>query len=197
MPKAVKVMLWVLAFAAAIAAGAYQASRSDPFPPGVEDPGARASEAPKRATPSSPQRSTARLRMRITSEHVLHVGGSCESRWLVEGTVSIGSSGRATGQGRARLREPARCDFHQSQVQTRAIELAIAGEPAAGGMRLSFREARRSPVGSQDLGGLPSTLRYIHPEVPVDGGSDSVRATRPDGDLGRYTSSASLTLSLQ
>ena len=81
MPKVVKVVLWVVVFGVAIAAGAYQASKSNPFPPGVEDPGARPSQTPKHPSPSSPAASVADLRMQITSTHVLHVGGSCQSRW--------------------------------------------------------------------------------------------------------------------
>jgi hypothetical protein len=40
-PRWAKVLIWIVVFAAFAAAGAYAASRTDPFPPGVEDPGAR------------------------------------------------------------------------------------------------------------------------------------------------------------
>jgi hypothetical protein len=195
MPKALKVALWVLLFSIAIAAGAYQASRSNPFPPGVEDPGAR---PPSRST-SSPHddATTAGLRMQIVSRHELHVGGSCESHWQVRGSVAIGDDGRASGDGKATLSEPAHCAFSQAQVQTKAIKLVIGGKTVDGKLRLSFSEAGRSPAGSQDLGGLPSTLALIHPAFPPRGGSAAVHVTRPDGDLGRYVSATRATLSLQ
>jgi len=195
MPKALKVALWVLVFAVAIGAGAYQASKSNPFPPGVEDPGAR----PPGTATGSPQDglSVAHLSMQITSRHELHVGGSCESHWEVHGAVSIGQDGRASGDGKATLAEPAHCAFSQAQIQTKAINLLVTGKTVGGKLRLSFSEAGRSPVGSQDLGGLPSTLAMIHPEFPPHGGSASVQVTRPDGDLGRYTSSTRGQLSLQ
>jgi hypothetical protein len=197
MPRALKVVLWVLVFAAAIAAGAYQASKSNPFPPGVEDPGARPTQTPRHASPSSPAATTARLQMQITSTHVLHVGGSCQSHWRVAGTMAIEASGRANGQATATLTGAVHCAFQQSQVETKAIKLTVAGKTVGGRLRLSFSEAGRSPVGSQDLGGLPNTLALIHPEVSPHGGSASVLATKPDGDLGHYTSSTHLQLSLQ
>ena len=195
MPKLLKVVLWVLVFGAAIGAGAYQASKSNPFPPGVEDPGARPTRTPTHSP--SPAPTVGDLRMRITSTHVLHVGGSCQSHWRASGRVSIGDDGRASGEATATLAGPARCDFQQSQVQTKAIKLAVAGKSVDGRLRLSFSEAGRSPVGSQDVGGLPSTLSLIHPEVVPHGGSANAHVTKPDGDLGRYSSSTHLQLVLQ
>jgi hypothetical protein len=197
MPKALKVVLWVLVFAAAVGAGAYQASKSNPFPPGVEDPGARPTASAHRTPPPQDDASAAHLEMQITSEHVLHVGGSCESHWDVTGTVSIAESGRATGDAKATLTERAACDFSQAQVQTKAIELLVSGKTVRGRLRLSLAEAGRSPAGSQDLGGLPNTLALIHPELDPAGGSATVVVTRPDGDLGRYSSRAHARLSLQ
>lgn len=37
----VKVVVWILVLLVCAGAGAFVASRTDPFPPGVEDPGAR------------------------------------------------------------------------------------------------------------------------------------------------------------
>jgi hypothetical protein len=196
MPKALKIVVWALVFAAAIAAGAYTASRSDPFPPGVEDPGARPTATPTRSS-SSPAATVGDLDMRITSRHVLHVGGSCESDWEVDGTVEIEPSGRVSGQATAKLSEPATCTFPQAQVQTKAIKLLVTGKPVGARLRLGFSESGRTPTGSQDLGGLPNTLSLLHPEVPEDGGTAAVLVGRPDGDLGRYTSSAHVDLSLQ
>jgi hypothetical protein len=194
-PKGLKVALWVLAFAIAIGAGAYQASRSDPFPPGVEDPGARPPSTASR--PPQNGATAGDLQMQIESRHELHVGGSCATRWQVRGTVAIEQNGRASGNGKATLDGSAHCAFSQAQIQTKSVHLVITGTTEGGRVRLSFAEAGRSPVGSQDLGGLLSTLAMLHPTFPKGGGPGSAKATRPDGDLGRYVSSARGRLSLQ
>ena len=66
MPNPLKVVLWMLAFAAAVGAGAFVASRSNPFPPGVEDPGARPTVAPKSPSPTA---NVWKLSMDISSHH--------------------------------------------------------------------------------------------------------------------------------
>ncbi len=199
MPKAVKIILWVVVFAAAVAAGAFMASRSDPFPPGVEDPGARpTTPAPTRTAPSPTDWA---LYMTSATAHHLHVGGSCRSDWRVTGTITIHPDGSAAGQGSAVLARPATCDFAQSQVQTKKIALVVTGELADGSLRLSFSEAGRTPVGSQDLGGFTNTLHWIRPVLRIRDGSDRVTASahvsRPDGDLGTYSSDSGVELSRQ
>ena len=195
MPKPLKVLVWALVFAAFIGAGAYQASRSDPFPPGVEDPGARPTVTP---TSPSPTASVWNLTMDISSRHALHVGGSCRTDWTVTGSITVQPNGRAAGDANAKLAAPAACDFSQAQVQTKAIRLVVVGKTIDGKLRLGFSEAGRTPVGSQDLGGLTNTLSLIHPEVRLRGTPEaSVLASRPDGDLGTYSSTSQLTLSSQ
>jgi hypothetical protein len=195
MPKPLKVLVWALVFAACIGAGAYQASRSDPFPPGVEDPGARPTVTP---TSPSPTASVWHLTMDVTSRHGLHVGGSCRTDWHVTGSITVPPNGRAAGDANAKLAAPAACDFSQAQVQTKAIRLVVVGKTIDGKLRLGFTEAGRTPAGSQDLGGLTNTLSLIHPEVRLRGTPKaSVLATRPDGDLGTYSSRSQLTLSSQ
>ena len=100
MPKVVKIILWVVVFAAAVGAGAFMASRSDPFPPGVEDPGARPTITPT-STPSTPSPTIWALEMTSATAHHLHVGGSCRSYWRVRGTITIKPNGTAAGQGSA------------------------------------------------------------------------------------------------
>ncbi len=200
MPKPLKVLAWALVFAAFIGAGAYQASRSDPFPPGVEDPGARPTVTRPTVTPTSPSPTAAvwNLTMDISSRHGLHVGGSCRTDWHVTGSITVQPNGRAAGDANAKLAGPAACDFSQAQVQTKAIRLVVVGKTVDGKLRLGFSEAGRTPVGSQDLGGLTYTLSLIHPEVRLRGTPKaSVLATRPDGDLGTYSSSSQLALSSQ
>ena len=72
---------------------------------------------------------------------------------------------------------------------------------ADGSRRLSFSEAGRTPVGSQDLGGFTNTLHWIRPVVRIRDGSDrataSAHVSRPDGDLGNYSSDSAVELSRQ
>jgi len=194
MPKPLKVVLWVLVFAAAIGAGAFVASRSNPFPPGVEDPGAR----PTSSKSPPPTADVWNISMDISSRHTLHVGGSCRTDWRVTGSITLQPNGRAAGNADAKLASPASCDFSQAQVQTKAIRLVVVGTPVDGKLRLAFSEAGRTPVGSQDLGGLTNTLSLIHPSVRLRGNPKAlVLATKPDGDLGTYSSSSHLALSMQ
>ncbi len=198
MPKPLKVLVWVAVFGACVGAGAYMASRSDPFPPGVTDPGERPSVTPTH-TPPSPAVWT--LTMDSATRHTLHVGGSCRSDWQIEGSITIQPKGTTAGHATARLQGPVSCDFPQSQVQTKAIELVLTGTLVGNGLRLALSEAGRSPVGSQDLGGFTNTLSLIRPTFQLSGGSDaaraSVNAARPDGDLGTYRSDSHIRLSLQ
>jgi hypothetical protein len=68
-------------------------------------------------------------------------------------------------------------------------------------LRLSFSEAGRSPVGSSDLGGFTNTLRFTHPVVTLPAGAQTghtvTKITRPDGDLGSYSSTWVLRVALQ
>jgi hypothetical protein len=197
-PKALKVVLWVVVFAAAAGVGAFMASRSDPFPPGVEDPGARPTPTPTHTAPSPTLWS---LSMNSDTQHRLHVGGSCRSNWAIGGTVTVQPNGRTAGDANAVLRAPVACDFQQSQVQTKKIRLVVTGKLVGGSLRLSFSEAGRTPVGSQDLGGFTNTLSLIRPVIRLPGnaarGRASVKASRPDGDLGIYSSNSALQLVLQ
>lgn len=195
MSKPLKIVLLVVAFAVAASAGAYRASRSNPFPPGVEDPGARPDPTPSgSAAPTS-----FALAMDADTEHLLHQGGACRSDWSVTGSVTAASGGELTGQAIARLVPPAGCDFAQAQVQTKRIWLAVTGTLSGRRARLTFRETQRSPVGSQDLGGFAATLRLIKPVVRLAGGagSASVEVSVPDGDQGTYRSDNVVQLQMQ
>jgi hypothetical protein len=198
-PKPVKVVIWIAVFAACAGVGAFVASRSNPFPPGVEDPGAQHTPPPPSSVAPQPEDWT--VTMQIDSQHTLHEGGACRSDWAVSGTIQIQPSGKAAGVANAKLAAPASCDFAQSQVQTKALRLVITGTRAAGVLKLSFSEGGRTPVGSQDLGGLTNTLRFIHPVVKLPAGASHGVATtkvgRSDGDLGTYSSTSMLRLTLQ
>jgi len=194
-PKPLKVGIWVVVFALCAGVGAFVASRSNPFPPGVEDPGAHQTLTP---TPTQPAPTAWDLTMHVDSQHTLHEGGACHSDWDVSGTVEIQPNGEASGVGDAKLAAPASCDFAQSQVQTKELRLVITGDRAAGVLKLSFSEGGRTPVGSQDLGGFTNTLQFIHPAVKLPAGAQRGHATtkvaRSDGDLGSFSSTSVLRL---
>jgi hypothetical protein len=192
-PKALKIVLWVLAFGVAAGLGAFVASRSDPFPPGVEDPGARPVGASPSASPgqSSPAASQAwSLRMVSKTRHRLHEGGACTSNWVTTGGLATVSPGEIEGDAVAELVPPSGCPFEQAQVQTDTLTLRVVGELDGGRIRLSFTETGRSPTGSQDLGGFVATLPRISPVLRiVDVRDDTVAAVvEPDGDQGSYAS---------
>jgi len=196
--KPVKIVVWVLVFALAAGVGAFMASRSDPFPPGVEDPGAR-------STPTvTPTHSPAGaqvwgLLMTSRTEHRLHEGGACTSDWAVRGALTVTSNGSLEGQAVATLDAPAACDFTQAQVQTRKMGLDVVGVLRGSKLRLTFEETLRSPAGSQDLGGFVGTLGSITPTVSVaEGRGDAFLAVNvPDGDQGSYVSHNKVQLVLQ
>jgi hypothetical protein len=192
-PKALKIVLWVLAFVVAAGLGAFAASRSNPFPPGVEDPGARPVGTSPSATPppSSPAGSQGwSLRMVSKTRHRLHEGGTCTSNWVTTGGLATVSQGEIEGDAVAELVPPSGCAFSQAQVQTDTVTLRVVGELDGGRIRLSFRETGRSPTGSQDLGGFIATLPRISPVLRiVDVRDDTVAAAvEPDGDQGSYAS---------
>lgn len=198
MPKPLKIVIWVAVFGVCAGIGAFVASRSNPFPPGVEDPGAHPTPT---ESPTQPAATAWTLTMRVNTKHTLHEGGACRSDWNVSGTIEIEPNGTTSGAADAKLAAPAACDFSQSQVQAKAIRLVVTGTRQAGVLRLSFSEGGRTPVGSSDLGGFTNTLRFIDPAVrlPADAtaGHATTKVTRPDGDLGAYSSATVLRVALQ
>jgi hypothetical protein len=197
-PKALKIVVWVAVFVVCAGVGAFVASRSNPFPPGVEDPGAHPTPT---QTPTQPAPAEWTLTMRVQTQHTLHEGGACRSDWNVSGTIQIQPNGKTSGAADAKLAAPAACDFSQSQVQAKAIRLVVTGTQGAGALRLSFAEGGRTPVGSSDLGGFTNTLRFIHPVVKLPPGATAghatTKVTRSDGDLGTYGSTSLLRVALQ
>jgi hypothetical protein len=196
--KPVKIVVWVLAFALAAGVGAFVASRSNPFPPGVEDPGAR-SVPTVTAEPSSAAAQVWALLMTSRTQHRLHEGGVCTSDWKVRGALSTTSNGSIAGQATATLSAPATCPFSQSQVQTKKLGLDVVGVLRGTKLRLSFQETVRSPTGSQDLGGFVGTLGAMTPIVNIAEGRGraTLTVTVPDGDQGSYVSNNSVQLIIQ
>lgn len=189
--------MWTVVFASCAAAGAWLASRTDPFPPGVDDPGARPTEQPS-AAPSDPAPPTWQGEIVATTEHRLHVGGACRSDWRGTYRMDLLGDGTLGGPGGVLTLVPdsAGCDFPQAQSQADAIDVDIVGTWEARGrevvIRMRFVEQGRDPEGSIDLGGLLATLGRVRPEVasepeaPPEGLGGPIRVQVTDGNQGIY-----------
>jgi hypothetical protein len=192
-PRWVKVVIWIGVFSLCAGAGAFVAAHTNPFPPGVEDPGAR----PTSPAPTSPAATNERwnLVMESATRHELHVGGSCRSGWRTTGFITVRPDGTAGGEAHAALGGWG-CDFPVAQVQTRTVELVITGARSGDRLVLHLSEAGSQPEGSQDLGGFTATLRRLVPKVALGSGHGAarVKASRPDGDLGRYVNDSTIQL---
>ena len=184
-----KVAIWAVVFAACAAAGALVAAHTDPFPPGVEDPGAR--EAAPRSSEEPVDEQRWRGQMLSETRHVFYVGGACRTSWRATFEF-LATDGRFAIDSRAESRGRAACDFPDAQVRVRSIALAMSGTVREGVLRFGFTEQGRDPEGSHDLGGLVGTLRSIRPTLDIDRRTGSamgrVLARRPDGDRGTYWS---------
>jgi hypothetical protein len=194
MMGAVRAWLKVLLLAGILLAcagfGAFLASRSNPFPPGVPDPGAVPSESPSASPIEIEVRS---LEMTSRTMHTYRVGGSCTSDWRMGTSVRITASGRVRGRGVARLLPGAACDFPSAQLQARRIAIRILGRHDRDRVVLRFETGGVLPAGSQDLGAFLETIETLRYSVP-DGG----RATKtkeidtPGGDV--FASTTTLRL---
>jgi hypothetical protein len=183
-----KAIVWVGILLGCAAVGAFIASRSNPFPPGVPDPGAVPSETPG-ASPSLPVAEVTRwtLAMSSRSTHTYRVGGSCTSDWRMErGRIRVSGSGRVRGRGVSRLLPGATCDFPSAQFQARRIQVEILGRRDGGRLRLRFRIEDVLPSGSQDLGAFVETLEGLRLTIGERPGArerERARIERPDGDV--------------
>ncbi len=185
--------MWTVVLLASAGVGAFVASRSDPFPPGVEDPGVRPSSTD---ASTSPTLDPALVRWELTVEsrtrHDLHVGGSCHSEWQVQALLTELPTGTVAGEGLATLQEPATCDFPNAQIQAGTIEIRVSGFRREGSMQLEMKEAGRDPIGGRDLGGFANTLgdmTFVFEGLGARA-TDVVVVERPDGDLGTYVSAS-------
>jgi hypothetical protein len=191
--RVVKVVVWVAVFAACAGAGAFLASRTNPFPPGVADPGARPTDGP-----GVPAERVWHGVGSIRTRHELFVGGSCRTDWRIRITASA-TDGDLDGQGVARLVGEARCDVPNAQRQSRTISLTVEGRLRGDRMTIRLSEVDRAPEGSIDLGGLSATLdrtvirMIVRDAVPVTEGEWSVSV--PDTDRGSYEADGTIELS--
>jgi hypothetical protein len=189
----VKLAIWAGLFLLAVAAGAWVASRTDPFPPGVEDPGARTVQSPS----PEPQARFARwlIAGRANTEHEMFVGGTCSTDWTLRLRPRVSESGQVQGSGRATLIRDAICDQPNAQVQTRVLVLDLEGMLAGNRMQLRARPSRKVPLVSSDLGGLVATIDKIKFVFPYRAGVRLERdVRRTDQNRGDYVAEYTLRL---
>lgn len=164
--------MWVCILLVCAGIGAFVASRTNPFPPGVRDPGA------ERGSPTSPgpavdESTPWTITMVSRSTHTFRVGGSCRSDWRLRGRIRVGGGGRVRGSGVARLLPGAGCDFPSAQVQSERVRIGIVGGRAGRGLDLRFRETSREPAGSQDLGGFVKLLPRLRITIRERAGAEA------------------------
>lgn len=192
MTRSVKVIGWVFAFSASFAVGAVIAAHSDPFPPGVTDPGAAVTST---TPPPTPAGTTLTGTLDLRTVHTLYVGGACRTNW--RGTLSLqeDSTGTVvTGTGTLDLLGGLHCDFPAVQVQTKTITVSVAGSVKGQRVSLMLTDTGRDPKASSDFGGLAHTVEFLKLSV-LTGGSQQVHASRYDGDRGTYTAAGTFTVS--
>ncbi len=191
--RGLRIAVWIVVFAACAGVGAFIASRTDPFPPGVEDPGARptTSNSPQTGT-TSPEPEGERWAALIDSRtwHDLPVGGRCVSLWRSELELLVDANGAITGDGAATLKSDLTCDFDVSQLQAEELRLVATGRVRGDELVFTVSEQGRTPPGSKDYGGLTNTLNFLKFRVPaVDGEAITVSVARPaDAGRGEYGS---------
>ncbi|MCD6021206.1 MAG: hypothetical protein K0R20_916 [Actinomycetia bacterium] len=187
-----RVLLWVVILLACAGVGAFIGSRSNPFPPGVPDPGARPSDGPSTAPPDLDEWP---ITMVSRTTHTFRVGGSCTSTWRVKGTLRISATERITGRGVARLQRGNGCDFPSAQVQAQRILVEFLGRRDGQELDLRFREVGRMPAGSQDLGAFVKTLETLRVAIVERPGSEVRKPTRiedPEDEI--YRSATTIRL---
>lgn len=172
-----KTLMWVGILLACAGVGAFIASRSNPFPPGVREADAVLSESPS-PSPSKPELVRWKFTMSSRTTHTYRVGGSCRSDWRARGQIRLTESGRVEGRAIARLRPGAKCDFPSAQVQARRVVVLILGRRETGELDLRFREEDRRPVGSQDLGGFLKTLTTLRFSIPERADAEASKPKR-------------------
>lgn len=146
--------MWVVVLGACAAAGAYVAANTDPFPPGVEDPGARGNSGPDTTEAPAGQARRWRVVIRSTSTHAFRVGGACRTTWRAGFRAKEDPSGALEGAGVAELVDGPVCDFPVAQVQAESADLRAAGSIADGVLAFELRAGETTPAGAADAGGF-------------------------------------------
>ena len=179
-----KVLLWVAILLACAGVGARLAYL---FPEwAIRDaPQSDPSVIPS-PSPTKPEIVRWSLTVSSRTTHTYRVGGSCTGDWGMRGAIRATESGRIRGRGLARLQLGARCDFPSAQVQVRRVVVQIVGRREGDELALRFREIRRRPVGSQDLGGFLETLPTLGFSIPERAGAQASMRTEienSDGEI--------------
>ncbi len=160
MHKGVKVAVWAAVFLACAGVGAFIAAHTDPFPPGVDRPGA----SPTASVSATPSPSPAPVPVKWVGSlesltyHQLYVGGRCTTRWQGSLRFTIAESGKIEGSGAAHLSAPLECDFPIAQVQVRRVTLAVSGRVREGRLTLHLSGTAISPSSGHDFGGFVAFL---------------------------------------
>ena len=171
-----RVLLWVVILLACAGVGAFIGSRSNPFPPGVPDPGA--TPPSESLSPTPPELVRWSITMVSRTTHTYHVGGSCTSAWHLDGRLRISEAGRIRGRGIARLRPGAGCDFPSAQVQARRVVVLVSGRREGDVLALRFEVGQVLPPGAQDLGAFVKTLGELRMTIPERAGAEVSKPSR-------------------
>lgn len=185
-----KIVGWMFAFSSCFAIGAVIAAHSDPFPPGVIDPGASVSPTRSPAPPAGP---TLTGTLHVQTAHYLYVGGACRTNWKGTLTIQQDATGSVSGTGAFDLTGGLHCDFAVFQAQTKTVHVGVTGSVHGKRVTLVLTDAGLDPRASSDFGGLTHTVRFLKLSVG-EGGRQQVHASRYDGDRGTYTASGTFKL---
>jgi hypothetical protein len=181
--RLVKVITWVLVFALCAAVGAVVAANTDPFPPGVDDPGVRPSPD---GSPAEDPGGSWLARIDARTSHDLFVGGRCAASWRIDVGIAE-TDGPIDGAGAATLRGELRCDEPTAQVQAERIELRAVGATRGGELRFRLEETGRNPAGAQELSGFLDTIPRLRLRLPArDGATATFDVEFPDGGQGTF-----------
>jgi hypothetical protein len=195
MRRGIKVAAWAAVFLACAGAGAYIAAHSDPFPPGVDRPGA--SSSPNSPSPSAtPQPVVWAGSVQSMSYHELYVGGRCTTRWRGNIRFTVNDQGEIDGMGRMRLLGKLRCDFPIAQTQVRRFELAVHGRILNGGMALRLTQVSIDPTNGRDFGSFGAFLPFHTLLATKDDAVDMTIDRRRVDEQGRGIYSVSTTFEL-
>ena len=198
MRRVAKVLVWTVVFAACAAVGAVVAANTNPFPPGVEDPGTRpetgTSVAPTDQLEPSEAGGSWLVRIDTRTYHDLFVGGRCAANWRIDIGIAT-ADGPIDSAGAGSLKSSLRCDEPTAQVQAERIELRAVGSLRNGELHFRLEETGRSPAGSQELSGFLETIPTLRLVMPArDGATASFDLELPDGGQGTFGAAGTVVL---
>ena len=186
--------MWTLVFAACATVGAVVAANTDPFPPGVEDPGVRSSASPTGTPEPGTTGGSWLVRIDTRTYHDLFVGGRCAANWRIDVGIAV-ADGPIDGAGAAVRKSDLRCDEPTAQVQAERIDMRAVGSLRDGILRVRLEETARSPDGSQELSGFLDTIPTVVLKLPArDGATASFDFEMPDGGQGTFGAAGTVVL---